>query len=168
MRAISAPRQLTTPFSSTENAGDADMTKADTRRSISSGRPFRAADKIIVRSSLSKPLLLTFGINVKPLRVPTSSPSTNTVPSSRTAAIKFADSFILLLRCAARLSTKRWVRRSCNSSDNLSSIDFASACQSCFASSHPDLCVIYVQVRICEIRAINVSMSPSSLSRWLI
>ena len=125
-----------------EQAGVAEITSAATLRSISSGRPLRAADKIIARSSLSPTPAFRLGTKVKPVNVPTSSPSTSTVPSSLTAAIKFADSFSLRDRCAARLSTNLCVSLVCNSSDNLSSIDFASACQSCFASSHPDLWVI--------------------------
>ena len=107
-RATSASRQVITPFSSSLKAGVADAANARTRFSISSGSPRRAAASIVAFSSPS----FRVGRKTNPSRTPTSSPSTSTVPSFFTDAIRFFVSFNLRLKCAARRSIKRSDRRS--------------------------------------------------------
>ena len=107
-RATSASRQVITPFSSSLKAGVADAANARTRFSISSGSPRRAAASIVAFSSPS----FRVGRKTNPSRTPTSSPSTSTVPSFLTDAIRFFVSFNLRLKCAARRSIKRSDRRS--------------------------------------------------------
>ena len=135
---MAVSRQLTPAFSSNLKAPSAEAITALTRLSISSGNALRAAAKIMAFSSFSE----MAGRNVKQLRVPTSSPSTITVPSIFTDEIKLVASFSRLDKCAARLSTKRCVNLLCSSSDSLSSIVLARCCHSSGSSVQLVLCVI--------------------------
>ena len=137
-RATLDSRQLISPFSDSRNAGVADAAKARTRASISSGRPRRAAARIVAFSSPS----VNVGWNWNPSSLPTSSPSTSTVPSLLTDAIKFFVSFNLLLKCAARLSTNRSDSRSCKASDNRSSMERARSCHCAGLSVQSERCVM--------------------------
>ena len=104
----------------------------------------------------------------KPFNVPTSSPSTKTVPSNLITASKLLYSLNVLLRITIRLSTNLWVNLLCNSSDNLSSIVLACSCQYSDSFNQFFLLVIKVQVLIFDILFNRVSISPSKLFSLLI
>ena len=75
--------------------------------------PRLAAARMVDFSSPSE----SVGWKTKPSSTPTSSPSTRTVPSVFTEAIKFFFSFNLRLKCAARRSTNLSDNRLCRQSE---------------------------------------------------
>ena len=78
-----------------------DIKSSLTRLSISLGKVFLAAVRIGAAFSPSERV----GTKSKPLRVPTCSPSTKTVPSNFTIASKLFCSFNVLVSITIRLST---------------------------------------------------------------
>ena len=89
------------PSLSNLNAALSDIRSSLTRRLISFGNVFLAADNIGAAFSPSDKV----GIKSNPFKVPTSSPSTNTLPSILTIASKLLNSFNVLFKTTIFLST---------------------------------------------------------------
>ena len=159
-RAMDAPAQAIVPVSSMENTVSGAPNSASTRASISLRNALFAAVSKACRPSAAE---LSSGANRKPSRCPTNSPSTTTSPSTPTTAIRSSRSFIRE-NAAARRSTKRWVRLVCRASEILSSSSRVRVCQVSGSLSQSARWEIYVHVRTWAIRAIRVSISPSTRS----
>ena len=127
-RAMSAPSQVMRWSAVSAKASALPISSAATRRGISSRRARRAARRTSLRVSSSS--AVASGWKMKPSTRPTLWPSTITSPCLVTALSRSSSlaGSRRRMSCAARRSTKRWVRRSCSASLTASSAARAWAC----------------------------------------